>query len=51
MKFLLAISVFAGLGAVLTLGIVLAAKGSPWLLLAGALTYGIAFVRLGCAGH
>jgi hypothetical protein len=51
MKLLLAIGVLVGTGVWISLGIVLAVKGSPWLLLAGALAYGVAFVRIGCAGH
>ncbi len=48
MKLLLAAGAMVGMGAVLSLGIVLAVRGSPWLLLAGAITFGIAFVRVGC---
>ena len=51
MKLLLAIGVLVGTGVWISLGIVLAVKGSPWLLLAGALAYGVAFVRIGCVGH
>ncbi len=48
MKLLLAAGAMVGMGAVLSLGIVLAVKGSPWLLLGGGIAFGIAFVRLGC---
>ena len=51
MKLLLAVGVFLGIGVLTSLGIVLAVKGSPWLLLASALAYGVAFVRIGCASH
>ena len=51
MKLLLAIGVLVGMGGVISLGMVLAVKGSPWLLLASMLGYGVAFARLGCAAH
>jgi hypothetical protein len=51
MKLLLAVGVFVGIGALISLGLVLAAQGSPWLLLASTLGYAVAFVRLGCAAH
>ncbi len=48
MKLLLATGAMVGMGGLLSLGIVLAARGNPWLLLGGAVAFGIAFVRLGC---
>jgi hypothetical protein len=48
MNFLLAVVAYLVIGAVLGLGILLAAKGSPWLLVIGFLAYVIAFGRIGC---
>ncbi len=48
MMLLLAAGAMVAMGGLLSLGIVLAVKGSPWLLLAGAIAFGLAFVRLGC---
>ena len=51
MRLWLALGAWVGIVAVLSLGVVLAVKGSPWLLLAAALAYVVAFARIGCAGH
>ncbi len=48
MKLLLAILAYALIALVLGWGILLAVKGEPWLLIAGFLTYAVAFARLGC---
>jgi len=48
MKFLLAILAYLAIGFVLGWGILLAAKGNPWLLIIGFLGYAIAFAKLGC---
>ena len=48
MKLLLVILAFLFLGSVLGLGILLAVKGQPWLLIVALLSYLLAFVRLGC---
>jgi hypothetical protein len=51
MKLVLGIGALAGAGALIGLGLVLAVKGSPWVLIASGLGYGVAFVRFGCATH
>ncbi len=48
MKFLLAIAVYLLIGAILGWGILLAVKGSPWLLVVSFLAYAAAFAKLGC---
>jgi hypothetical protein len=48
MNFLLAILAYVVIGLVLGWGIILAVKGSPWLLVAGFITYVVAFAKLGC---
>ena len=48
MKFLLAIIAYLVIGVVLGAGILLAVKGSPWLLVVGFLAYVVAFGKLGC---
>ncbi|HVM48917.1 MAG TPA: hypothetical protein VMU04_12870 [Candidatus Acidoferrum sp.] len=48
MKFSLAILAYLVIGAILGLGILLTAKGNPWLLVTGFLAYVIAFAKLGC---
>jgi hypothetical protein len=39
------------MGLILVWGIALAAHGSPWLLVVGAILFFLAFVRIGCLGH
>lgn len=48
MKFLLAIAAHLVTGLVLGWGILLTAKGEPWLLIVGFLAYALAFAKLGC---
>lgn len=48
MKFLLAIVAYLVIGLVLGWGILLAVKGSPWLLIVGFIAYAVAFGKLGC---
>jgi F0F1-type ATP synthase assembly protein I len=48
MKLLLAIMAYLFIGLVLGWGILLMAKGQPWLLIAGFLAYAIAFAKIGC---
>ena len=48
MKFFLAMIAYILMGAVLVVGVIMAAKGSFWLLALGGLAYVIAFARIGC---
>jgi len=48
MKFLLAIFAYLLIAFVLGWGILLAAKGSLWLLIVGVLVYIVIFAKLGC---
>ena len=48
MKFVLAIVAYLLIAAVLGWGILLAVKGSPWLLLVGFVAYVVAFGKIGC---
>ena len=48
MKLLLAILVYAIIGLILGWGMLLAAKGSWWFLVAGIIVYVIAFGKIGC---
>ena len=48
MKLLYAIGVWVGMGAVLAVGILMAVKGSPWLLICGVLGFVIAVGKIGC---
>jgi hypothetical protein len=50
-KFLLALGVFVGMGALLAGGIVATMHGSPWLLVISILAYLAAFSRIGCGQH
>ena len=43
--------VWLGMAAVLATGIVLAVKGSPWLLVLGFLGLVLAFAKIGCMHH
>ena len=51
MKLLLAFAVWIGMGTVLGVGILMAVKGSPWLLIAGLIGFVIAVGRIGCMSH
>ncbi len=48
MKFVLAILAYLVIAGVLGWGILLAVKGSPWLLVAGIVAYVVAFGKIGC---
>ena len=48
MKFLLTIIAYLLISLVLGWGILLAVKGSPWLLIVSFLAYAVAFAKLGC---
>ncbi len=48
MKFLLGILAYLVIAFVLGWGILLAVKGSPWLLVFGFIAYVVAFGRIGC---
>ena len=48
MKFLWSIAAYLAIAFVLGWGILLAVKGSFWLLTVAALAYVIAFARIGC---
>ncbi len=48
MKPFFALVAYLAMGLLLGWGILLLFKGEPWLLLAGLLTYLLAFGRLGC---
>ncbi len=48
MKFVLVIAAYLMIGLILGWGILLTAKGNPWLLIAGFLAYSVAFARFGC---
>ena|SRR2546425_10688767 len=51
MKLLLAFAVWIGMGVVLGVGILMAVKGSPWLLIAGLIGFVIAVGKIGCMSH
>jgi len=52
MKLVLAVVVYLVIGLILGAGIFLAAtKGSPWVLIVGALVYIVAFGKIGCTSH
>jgi hypothetical protein len=48
MKLVLAIVAYLLISGVLGLGILLAVKGSPWLLIAALVGYIVAFGKIGC---
>jgi hypothetical protein len=48
MKFLYAIIAWLAMAAVISLGIVLAANGSPWLFILGLVGFVIAVGKIGC---
>ncbi len=48
MKFVLAIFAYLLIGAILGWGILLAIKGSPWLLIVSFLAYAVSFAKVGC---
>ena len=51
MKLLCAFAVWIGMGVVLGVGILMAIKGSPWLLIAGLIGFVIAVGKIGCMPH
>ena len=51
MNFMLAVITYLIMGLVLGAGILMAAKGSFWLLAAGLLVYLVVFSRFGCLPH
>ena len=51
MKLLLAFAVWIGMGVVLGVGILMAVKGSPWLLIAAFIGFVIAVGKIGCMAH
>jgi hypothetical protein len=51
MKLMLVIFVWLVIAAVLAAGIVMAAKGSFWLLALGVLAFVIAVAKIGCLSH
>jgi uncharacterized membrane protein len=52
MTLVLAVVVYLVIGLILAAGIFLAAtKGSPWVLIVGALVYIVAFGKIGCTSH
>jgi hypothetical protein len=51
MKLVLAWLVWLGMAAVLATGLVLAVKGSPWLMILGFLAFLLAFAKYGCLHH
>ena len=48
MKLILATATYVVMGAILALGIVLAVKGSVWLLVLGLIVFTIIFGKIGC---
>lgn len=48
MKLILAVVAYLVIGAVLGWGILLAVKGSYWLLIAGFIAYVVSFAKIGC---
>jgi hypothetical protein len=51
MKLLCAFAVWLGMGVVLGFGILMAIKGSLWLLIAGLIGFIIAVGKIGCMPH
>ena len=51
MKFLLAMLVWLIMGTVIGLGILMAVKGSVWLLLLALLAFVVMVARIGCLSH
>jgi ABC-type methionine transport system permease subunit len=51
MNFFVVLLVWLVLAAVLVTGVVLATKGSVWLLVVGFLSFLFAFAKWGCATH
>jgi hypothetical protein len=51
MSFIAAVGAWLVIAALLVLGIVLAVKGTAWVLVVGALGFLFAFAKWGCATH
>jgi len=55
MKFVMAVIAYLVIAGILGWGILLATKGSPWLLIISFLAYAVAFAKIGClpksSGH
>jgi len=51
MKFALAILVYVVIALILGAGILQVVHGQPWLLIAGAVGFVVAFARIGCKSH
>jgi len=51
MKLLYAFAAWIAMGTVLGAGILMAVKGSPWLLIAGLIGFVIAVGKIGCLPH
>jgi len=51
MKLLCAFAVWIGMGAIIGAGILMAVKGSLWLLIASLIVFVIAVGKIGCATH
>ncbi len=51
MKLLCAFAVWIGMGVVLGAGILMAIKGSVWLLVAGLIGFIVAVGKIGCMSH
>jgi len=48
MKFFMAILAYLLIAVILGWGMLAAAKGNPWILIAGFIAYAVAFAKLGC---
>ena len=51
MKLIYAFVIWIGMGAVIGAGILMAIKGSPWLLIAALIGFVVAVGKIGCAVH
>lgn len=51
MKFLLAILVWVIMGAVIATGILMAVKGTVWLLFVSLLAFVVMVAKIGCLSH
>ena len=51
MKFVLSIATYLGMGLLLAAGILMAVKGSFWLLIAGFVLYLGLLIKFGCQTH
>ncbi len=51
MNFWMAVGAWLVIAAILAVGIVLAVKGTAWVLVGGALGFIFAFAKWGCASH